>query len=62
MLDHFQDPEDGTTSYIVMPFLRPLADPYFDLVDNVVDFVDQILEVCAEYIIVLILLESHVVN
>ena len=45
-----------------MPFLRPLADPYFDLVDNVVDFVDQILEVCVEYIIVLILLESHVVN
>ena len=45
VLDHFQDPEDSTTSYMVMPFLRPIDSPDFELVDDVVDFIDQMLEV-----------------
>ena len=44
VLDHFQDPEDSTMTYMVMPFLRPLDDPAMNLVDDVVVFVDQMLE------------------
>ena len=44
ILDHFQDPDDSMTSYMVMPFLRPLNDPVFKLVDDIISFVDQILE------------------
>lgn len=45
VLDLFQDDEDETLSYMVMPFLRDLIGTPFETVDDVVDFVDQILEV-----------------
>ena len=41
----FKDPEDEEISYIVMPFLRPMDDPPFEYVKEIVDFTDQILEV-----------------
>ena len=44
ILDHFTD-VDGEYSYMVMPFLRPIDKPPFETVENVVEFVDQILEV-----------------
>lgn len=46
ILDQFDDDEDHTSSYIVMPFLSRMDDQPFDLVDDTVDFVDQVLEVC----------------
>ena len=45
VLDYFQDDEDPTISYMVMPFLRPIDDPDFEVVDEVAEFVSQILEV-----------------
>jgi hypothetical protein len=45
ILDHFADEEDPTISYIIMPFLREFYSPPFELVGDVVEFVDQILEV-----------------
>lgn len=45
MLDVIQDDEDPSISYLVMPFLRLMNDPPFEHVEEVVDFVDQILEV-----------------
>jgi hypothetical protein len=45
ILDYFTDEEDPTISYIVMPFLREIDYPPFELVGDVVEFVDQILEV-----------------
>ena len=47
VFDHFEDPNDPSTSYMVMPFLRPINDPPFETVRDVVDFVDQMLEVSA---------------
>lgn len=47
ILDHFEDEDDRTISYMVMPFLRLLDEPPFELVDQVIDFVDQILIVGA---------------
>ena len=44
VLDHFQNPDDSETSYMVMPYLRQLEDPNMRLVDDIVSFVDQILE------------------
>jgi len=44
ILDVFQDDQDETISYMVMPFLRLFDKPAFELVGEVVDFVDQILE------------------
>ena len=41
----FEDHEDPQLSYIVMPFLRPVDDPFFETVKEIIDFVDQILEV-----------------
>ena len=41
----FQDHGDPQTSYIVMPFLRPVNNPPFEFVKEIIDFVDQILEV-----------------
>ena len=45
ILDNFVDNEDPGTSYMVMPFLRPIDDPDFEVVDEVAEFVSQILEV-----------------
>ena len=47
ILDIFKDEEDDTISYMVMPFLRLIHNPDFETVDDVVRFVDQILEVCS---------------
>lgn len=46
ILDTFPDDDDPQISYIVMPFLRLIDDPPFEFVNDVVDFADQILEVC----------------
>lgn len=45
ILDVLQDPEDGTISYLVMPFLRDVESPPFEIVDDIVQFIDQILQV-----------------
>ena len=45
ILDHFLDETEPEVSYIVMPLLRHFNFPPFEVVDNVIDFVDQILEV-----------------
>ena len=47
ILDTFQDLIDKSISYLVMPFLRLIDDPEFEVVEEVLDFVDQILEVCS---------------
>ncbi|OCH90633.1 hypothetical protein OBBRIDRAFT_776568 [Obba rivulosa] len=44
VLDTFGDPDDPEFSYMVMPFLREMESPPFAVVDEVVDFADQILE------------------
>ena len=41
-----KEPEFTGEVYIVMPFLRPVNDPRWETVADIVDFVDQILEVC----------------
>lgn len=46
ILDYFTDEIDGKLQYIVMPFLRPFDNPPFYAVIEVVDFMQQILEVC----------------
>jgi hypothetical protein len=46
VIDHFEDPVNTTTSYLVMPYLRPShIDPDFLYVEEMVDFVNQVLEV-----------------
>ena len=45
ILDTFIDPVDNSISYLVMPFLRLSDDPVFDVVEEVMDFADQALEV-----------------
>lgn len=45
ILDVFPDDVNSSVSYIVMPYLRLIDDPPFETVDEVVNFVDQILEV-----------------
>ena len=47
VFDMFPDDEDPTTSYMVMPLLRLIDQPPFDLVQELIDFIDQILEVCS---------------
>lgn len=47
ILDLFEDTDDPTVSYMVMPFLSLMDDPPFETVAEVVNFCDQILEVCA---------------
>ena len=46
ILDVFPDDEDASNSYMIMPLLRHIDNPEFETVDDVVDFVDQVLEVC----------------
>ena len=46
ILDTFEDHVDKSISYLVMPFLRLTNNPSFDVVEEVLDFADQILEVC----------------
>ncbi|KIP07949.1 hypothetical protein PHLGIDRAFT_127369 [Phlebiopsis gigantea 11061_1 CR5-6] len=44
VLDTIVDEEEPDTTYLVMPFLRLMDSPPFETVDEVVDFIDQILE------------------
>ena len=48
ILDTFKDATDKSISYLVMPFLRLTDNPCFEVVEEVLDFVDQILEVRLE--------------
>jgi len=45
ILDTFEDLVDKSISYLVMPFLRLTDNPPFQVVEEVLDFADQILEV-----------------
>ena len=45
ILDAFSDPAHCNISYIVMPLLRPFDDPEFGAIDEVIEFVTQLLEV-----------------
>jgi len=45
ILDTFVDSVDKSISYLVMPFLRLSDDPAFGVVEEAVDFADQVLEV-----------------
>ena len=45
ILDSFEDSANKSISYLVMPFLRLTDNPRFEVVEEVLDFVDQILEV-----------------
>ena len=47
IIEIFDDPDDDTISYLVMPLLRAADNPAFQFVKEIVDFVDQILEVTA---------------
>jgi serine/threonine protein kinase len=44
VINLFDDPQDPELSYLVMPFLRPMCDPPFQTVQEIVEFTDQILE------------------
>lgn len=44
ILESFQDNEDPQITYIVMPFFRRMDNPPFDLINDVLDFADQVLE------------------
>ena len=46
VLDVFEDTFDQDILYVVTPYLRPLDDPPFETVLDVINFVDQTLEVC----------------
>lgn len=45
ILQVIDDPDDDSKSYLVMPLLRPMDNPPFERVKEVVEFVDQMLEV-----------------
>ena len=45
ILELIRDPDDPNISYMVMPFLRLMDDPPFEYIEEIIDFVDQILEV-----------------
>jgi hypothetical protein len=45
ILDTFEDLADKSISYLVMPFLRLTDNPPFEVVEEVLDFADQILQV-----------------
>ena len=49
ILDTFEDSVNKSISYLVMPFLRLTDNPYFEVVEEVLDFADQILEVRLGY-------------
>ncbi|KAI0049901.1 hypothetical protein FA95DRAFT_1581433 [Auriscalpium vulgare] len=44
ILDVFQDAEDPSISFVVMPFLRPPDDPEFQFIGEILDFGEQVLE------------------
>ena len=45
ILEIFPDPRDDSTTYVVMPLLRMIDRPPFAIVQDVLDFVDQMLNV-----------------
>lgn len=45
VIEIFRDDDDPGVSYMVMPLLRLIDKPKFDLIQELIDFVDQILEV-----------------
>ena len=45
VINIFKDPQDPKIFYMVMPFLRPMSDPPFQQVKEIMEFADQILEV-----------------
>jgi hypothetical protein len=49
ILDTFEDSVNKSISYLVMPFLRLTDNPRFEVVEEVLDFADQILEVRPGY-------------
>jgi hypothetical protein len=49
ILDTFEDSVNKSISYLVMPFLRLTDSPRFEVVEEVLDFADQILEVRLEH-------------
>ena len=49
ILDTFEDSVNKSISYLVMPFLRLTKNPPFEVVEEVLDFADQILEVRLEH-------------
>ena len=48
ILDTFEDSVNKSISYLVMPFLRLTDNPRFEVVEEVLDFIDQTLEVRLE--------------
>ncbi|GBE79195.1 hypothetical protein SCP_0203920 [Sparassis crispa] len=44
ILHIFRDADDESIFYMVMPFLRLINRPPFETIENVVDFIDQVLE------------------
>lgn len=49
LLDTFDDPINNAMCYHVVPFLRKMYEPPFEIVSEVIDFVDQVLEVYPLY-------------
>lgn len=45
LLDSFLDDDDHAFTYLVMPFLRRMNSPSFDLVNDIIQFADEVLEV-----------------
>ena len=45
VLDIMQDPVNPSNSLLVMPYLRPFYDPPFEVVEQILDFIKQTLEV-----------------
>lgn len=45
IIDHFEDEADSRMSFMVMPFLLSIDEPPFETVEDVVDFVEQMLTV-----------------
>ena len=50
VLEVIDNPSNASRFYLVMPLLRSVDDPPFDRVKEIVDFVDQMLEVCPRLI------------
>lgn len=50
VINLFKDPQDPELFYLVMPFLRPMNDPPFLHVKEIIEFTDQILEVDAPHL------------
>lgn len=51
VLNIFKDPQDQELVYLVMPFLRPMCDPSFHQVKEIMEFADQILEVDTSHLL-----------